>query len=81
MKSFIALAVLLACAGTAMAQDVNTTGLSASVSGNEITTTKSAGTNNVTTYVTEGPRGTTYTKVYNGSGGTKYDTTFVPRRK
>jgi glucose/arabinose dehydrogenase len=56
----------------------DTTGLSVSVSGSEVTTTKKAGSDGVTTYVTESPFGTTRTEVYQGSGGTRVDTSFVP---
>jgi hypothetical protein len=59
---------------------VNTTGNSVSVTGMEVTTTKKAGTAGVTTYTTEGPRGTMKIDVYEGSGGTKVDSSFHRRR-
>jgi hypothetical protein len=109
MRSFLILAAILAGAATAMAQNVNTTGVpvtasgiqgttpqtaenanapaivnttgnSVSVTGMEVTTTKKAGTAGVTTYTTEGPRGTTKIDVYEGSGGTKVDSSFHRRR-
>jgi hypothetical protein len=79
MRSLLGLAVLLASASGATAQYVDTVGASVSVSGSEVTTTKRAGSNNVTTYVTESPQGTTTTRVYDGSGGTRQTSTFTPR--
>ena len=104
MRSFLLLAALLAGAGSALAQNVNTgipvtasggsatttepaappamvdtRGVSVSVTGAEVTATKKAGTDGVTTYVTEGPLGTTKTEVYEGSGGTRTNSTFSPR--
>jgi hypothetical protein len=67
-------------AETANAPAVNTTGNSVSVTGMEVTTTKKAGTAGVTTYTTETPRGTMKTNVYEGSGGTKVDSSFQRRR-
>src|SRR4051812_46021968 len=58
---------------------VDTRGVSVSVTGSEVTATKKAGTAGVTTYVTEGPLGTTRTEVYEGTGGTRTNSTFVPR--
>jgi hypothetical protein len=90
MRSFLILAAILAGATAAMAQNadtsanappiVNTTGNSVSVSGMEVTTTKKAGTAGVTTYTTEGPRGTMKTNVYEGSGGTRVDSSYIRRR-
>ena len=58
---------------------VDTRGLSVSITGQEVTTTKKAGTAGVTTYVTESPLGTTRTEVYEGSGGTRSSSSFRPR--
>ena len=58
---------------------VDTRGVSVAVTGSEVTATKKAGTDGVTRYVTEGPLGTTKTEVYEGTGGTRTDTTFTPR--
>jgi hypothetical protein len=58
---------------------VDTRGVSVAVSGSEVTATKKAGTDGVTTYVTEGPLGTTKTEVYEGTGGTRTNSTFIPR--
>jgi hypothetical protein len=89
MRSFLILAAILAGATAAMAQNadtsanapaVNTTGNSVSVTGMEVTTTKKAGTAGVTTYTTEGPRGTMKTNVYEGSGGTRVDSSYIRRR-
>ena len=109
MKSFLILAAILAGPVPAMAQNVDTTGISVtasgmqgtttqkaetanvpvmvnttgnsvSVTGMEVTTTKKAGTAGVTTYTTETPRGTMKTNVYEGSGGTKVDSSYRRRR-
>jgi hypothetical protein len=58
---------------------VDTRGISVSVTGSEVTTTKKAGTDGVTTYVTETPLGTTRTEVYEGSGGTRTSSSFRAR--
>jgi len=59
------------------AQYVDTTGVSVSVSGNEVTTTKRAGTANVATSVTVTPYGVFRTDTYEGSGRTNSVSTYT----